>query len=53
MQGYSKAGVKLMHGDGHDERIAKYERHLHNLLTSTLHEPERFQASVLSQKSLT
>ena len=30
--------------DGRDERIAKYERHLHNLLTSTLHELERLQA---------
>jgi len=30
--------------DGREERIAKYERHLHNLLTSTLHELERFQA---------
>ena len=27
-----------------DERIAKYERHLHGLLTSTLHELERLQA---------
>jgi hypothetical protein len=30
--------------DGREERIAKYERHLHNLLTSTLHELERLQA---------
>ena len=29
---------------GRDERISRYERHLHNLLTSTLHEPERLQA---------
>lgn len=29
---------------GSDERIAKYGRHLHNLLTSTLHELERLQA---------
>jgi hypothetical protein len=29
---------------GRDERIAEYERHLHNLLTSTLHELERLQA---------
>ena len=35
---------KLLPGDGRDERIAKYERHLHNLLTSTLHELERLQA---------
>jgi len=30
--------------DGREERIAKYERHLHSLLTSTLHELERLQA---------
>ena len=30
--------------DGRDERVAKYERHLHTLLTSTLHELERLQA---------
>jgi hypothetical protein len=36
--------AKLLPGDGRDERIAKYERHLHNLLTSTLHELERLQA---------
>ncbi len=36
--------AKLLPGDGRDERIAKYERHLHSLLTSTLHELERFQA---------
>jgi hypothetical protein len=35
---------KLLPGDGRDERIAKYERHLHSLLTSTLHELERLQA---------
>ena len=35
--------AKLLPGDGRDERIAKYERHLHNLLTSTLHELERRQ----------
>ena len=29
---------------GQDERVVKYERHLHNLLTSTLHELERLQA---------
>ncbi len=34
----------LLPGAGRDERIAKYERHLHNLLTSTLHELERLQA---------
>ncbi|MBN9118618.1 MAG: hypothetical protein J0I06_05600 [Planctomycetes bacterium] len=39
-----KRTAKLLPGDGRDERIAKYERHLHNLLTSTLHELERFQA---------
>ncbi len=36
--------AKLLHLDGREERIAKYERHLHNILTSTLHELERFQA---------
>jgi hypothetical protein len=36
--------AQLLPGDGRDERIAKYERHLHNLLTSTLHELERLQA---------
>jgi hypothetical protein len=36
--------ARLLPGDGRDERIAKYERHLHNLLTSTLHELERLQA---------
>ncbi|MBP3956748.1 hypothetical protein J8F10_15860 [Gemmata sp. G18] len=30
--------------DGRDERISKYERHVHGLLTSTLHELERLQA---------
>ncbi len=39
-----KQAAKLLPGDGRDERIAKYERHLHNLLASTLHELERFQA---------
>jgi hypothetical protein len=39
-----RQAVKLLPGDGRDERIAKYERHLHNLLTSTLHELERLQA---------
>lgn len=39
-----KQAGKLLPGDGRDERIAKYERHLHNLLTSTLHELERSQA---------
>ena len=34
----------LLPGDGRDERVARYERHLHNLLTSTLHELERLQA---------
>lgn len=28
-----KQAGKLLPGDGRDERIAKYERHLHNLLT--------------------
>ncbi len=36
--------AKLLPADGRDERIAKYERHLHALLTSTLHELERLQA---------
>jgi hypothetical protein len=35
---------RLLPGDGREERVAKYERHLHNLLTSTLHELERLQA---------
>lgn len=39
-----KQTAKLLPTDGRDERIAKYERHLHNLLTSTLHELERLQA---------
>jgi hypothetical protein len=39
-----KQTAKLLSGDGRDERIAKYERHLHSLLTSTLHELERLQA---------
>jgi hypothetical protein len=36
--------AQLFPGDGRDERLAKYERHLHTLLTSTLHELERLQA---------
>jgi hypothetical protein len=39
-----KQGARLLPGDGRDERIARYERHLHNLFTSTLHELERLQA---------
>lgn len=39
-----KRAARLFPGDGRDERIAKYERHLHTLLTSTLHELERLQA---------
>ncbi len=39
-----KQVAKLLPTDGRDERIAKYERHLHALLTSTLHELERLQA---------
>ena len=39
-----KRATKLLPADGRDERIAKYERHLHSLLTSTLHELERLQA---------
>lgn len=39
-----KRAAKLLPTDGRDERIAKYERHLHGLLTSTLHELERLQA---------
>jgi hypothetical protein len=42
-KGRQKA-ARLLPGDGRDERIAKYERHLHGLLTSTLHELERLQA---------
>jgi len=40
----SNPSPTLLLSDGKDERIAKYERHLHNLLTSTLHELERLQA---------
>jgi hypothetical protein len=36
--------TRLLLGDGRDDRIVKYERHLHSLLTSTLHELERLQA---------
>jgi hypothetical protein len=36
--------VKLLPGDGRDERIARSARHLHNLPTLTLHELERLQA---------
>ncbi|QJW94788.1 hypothetical protein FTUN_2311 [Frigoriglobus tundricola] len=36
--------AKLLPNAGRDERIAKYERHLHTLLTLTLHELERLQA---------
>ncbi len=39
--------ARLLPGDGRDERderVAEYERHLHGLLASTLHERERFQA---------
>jgi hypothetical protein len=39
-----KQTAKLLPSQGLDERIAKYERHLHSLLTSTLHELERLQA---------
>jgi hypothetical protein len=39
-----KRAARLLPGDGRDERIAKYERHLHSLLTSTLHELERLQS---------
>ncbi len=39
-----KQSAKLFSGDGQDKQIAKYERHLHSLLTSTLHEPKRLQA---------
>jgi hypothetical protein len=39
-----KQAKQLLPSNGRDERIAKYERHLHNLLTSTLHELERLQA---------
>jgi hypothetical protein len=39
-----KQFANLLPTDGRDERIAKYERHLHTLLTSTLHELERLQA---------
>jgi hypothetical protein len=36
--------ARVLPADGRDERIAKYERHLHGLLTSMLHELERLQA---------
>lgn len=39
-----KQAAKQLPADGREERIAKYERHLHSLLTSTLHELERLQA---------
>jgi hypothetical protein len=39
-----RQAARLLPGDGRDERIARYERHLHSLLTSTLHELERLQA---------
>jgi hypothetical protein len=39
-----KRSAMLLPEDGREERIARYERHLHNLLTSTLHELERLQA---------
>lgn len=39
-----RPAVRLLPADGRDERLAKYERHLHGLLTSTLHELERLQA---------
>ena len=38
-----KQTAKLLPGDGRDERIARYERHLHGLLTSTVHELERLR----------
>lgn len=40
----AKKAEELLPGEGRDERIAKYERHLHAMLTSTLHELERLQA---------
>jgi hypothetical protein len=36
--------ARLRPGDGRDDRVAKYERHLHSLLTSTLREWEGLQA---------
>jgi hypothetical protein len=39
-----KQPAQVPHSSGGDERVVKYERHLHNLLTSTLHELERLQA---------
>lgn len=39
-----KQAAKQLPAEGREERIAKYERHLHSLLTSTLHELERLQA---------
>jgi hypothetical protein len=39
-----RRAAKQLPADGREERIAKYERHLHSLLTSTLHELERLQA---------
>jgi hypothetical protein len=35
--------VNLLPKEGRDERIAKYERHLHSLLTSTIHELNDFK----------
>ena len=40
----SKRAAKLLPADRRKERIARYERHLHALLTSTLYELERLQA---------
>jgi hypothetical protein len=39
-----KQAARLLPENGCEEQIAKYERHLHTLLTSTLHELERLQA---------
>jgi len=39
-----KRAARLRPGDGRDERVAWCERHLHSLLTSTLHELERLEA---------
>ena len=39
-----RRAAKLLPADGREERVAKYEKHLHSLLTSTLHELERLQA---------
>jgi len=44
----SLAEQQLLLNEGRDSRVAKYERHLQYLLTSTFHEPERLLADVFN-----